>query len=263
MAQGVADNFTSVDKWLSKSIENGSMTGEYNISNIANNYTAYLEENHIFDDVKDVIEAYDLQVEEAANNFSKNIISDFTDLINKARTVLRKMSTAIEDFKYSIVKIKSVMEKNITSTHIKVISTGYNEWETEEIKNYHGSLAEMFPSYIVANINSADKRIIPIIDSIYSDINLIELYNLGIYNMREYFNSIIEKAVYSSMELHSIIEAQNLISIRLTIMIKEIEKVNESIQLQYKGNSLKAFQEQLHDLVKILNYFDLMINDCF
>ena len=190
MAQGVADNFTSADKWLSKSIENGNMTGEYNISNIANNYKAYLEENHIFDDVKDVIEAYDLQVEEAANTFSENIISDFTDLINRAHTVLRKMSTAIEDFKYSIVKIKSVMDKNITSTYIKVISTGYNEWETEEIKNYHGTIAEIFPSYIVANINSSEEKIIPIIDSIYSDINVIELYNLGIYNMREYFNSI-------------------------------------------------------------------------
>ncbi|WP_156626754.1 hypothetical protein [Clostridium tertium] len=65
------------------------------------------------------------------------------------------------------------------------------------------------------------------------------------------------------MELGSIIEGQNLISIRINVMMKEIEKVNESIQLQYKGKSLKVFQEQLNDLVKVFNYFDLMINDCF
>lgn len=263
MAGGLGDNFSSMDKWLSEDISRGKVIGKYELSKLPSNYNAYLEEHHIFDDVIDVIEAYDLQVECAASTLSNSIVSDFDELLSRAYKRLKTIFSAVESFKNSVNKLESRMSKYVTSIYTKTTMIGYNEWETEEINYSHGTLSDSFPGNIISCIAHSKRYILPLLDSFHDAIFFIGLYNSQMYNLKEYFSMIVEEVVYDSMELNSIIEAQNLISARIERMMEEIKKVNGSIEVQYKGKSLKNYQIQLESIVKSLNYFNMMINDCF
>ena len=263
-AGGLAVNFSNMDEWLSKSIKSGNMRSSYVSNNISEVYKAYLEENNIFDDVKDVIQAYDLQVETASNNLSKSVVSDFSDITSRTYNKFKKMCNLINDFKSSIKYIEEKMNGNLTSIRKVKIRTGpYYEFEEIEKREYHGTLSQLFPSEVITAIRNAKISIVPLLDTFYDAIKYIENFRTNTYNMKSYLNSVIEKAVYDSMELNSIIKSQNLISMKINTMIKEIEMIDQTIQYNYKGNSLTAYQGQLKKLVQTLRVFDMMINDCF
>lgn len=125
---------------------------------IPQDYKTYLKENEIFDDVKDVLEAYGLQVEDASAKLSKAIVSDFTDLVTRSNDKLSTIYTHFETFIDAIDYLQGKMNGNVTSIRTKRTMTGYNEWETTEIKDYHGSLSNSFPSDVVTAIAAARKR---------------------------------------------------------------------------------------------------------
>lgn len=260
---GLAENFSNMDKWLSKAIYEGNINGKNEPINIHRSYTAYLKENKIFDDVKDVIEAYDLQVESGARKLSRSIISDFEDLISRSQEKLRGIYNAIEDFRSSVNNLEDIKEKYVTSVRYKTQMEGYNTCDIEEIKENHGKLSEFFPINILNCMDEAKNSIVPIMDSLYDAIYFLDLYDSEIHDLKEYFISVIEKAVYDFIELKDIIEAQNLIHMRLKRMIEEIKRVIENIDLQFKGNSLESYKNQLNELINLLSFINLMINDCF
>ncbi|MGL4106722.1 SA1320 family protein [Clostridium sp. LP20] len=263
LSKGLAENFSDMDNWLGNSISQGIISGKYEVKNLPNSYKAYLEENNIFDDVKDVIEAYDLQVESAAINLSRNIVSDFNNLISRTQNKLKSIYNSLEDFINSVNSLDSRMNGNVTSKHFNTNLSGYNQYETTEVNTSHGILSNFFPSNISSCIEDSKRYIVPVLDSLSDALYLLDLYNSQLHDLKNYFKFIIEKAVYDSIELNSIVEAQILISARIERMMKEITRVDEVIELEYKGNSLKSYQTQLQSLVKSLEYFTLMLNDCF
>ncbi|MGL4656646.1 MAG: hypothetical protein ACRCWM_12325 [Sarcina sp.] len=85
----------------------------------------------------------------------------------------------------------------------------------------------------------------------------------SIYEFEGYLSTVVEKAIYDTYELGEIINAQKLIAIRTDIMMQEIKKIDADIEAQFKGKSIDSYQEQLQAITVSLNYFNLMIEDCF
>lgn len=68
---GVAENFEQIDKWLGQHLEEGSVSPRLGIGTVPANYKAYLERHGIFDDVKDVLQAFDKQVEKRSSEYAE------------------------------------------------------------------------------------------------------------------------------------------------------------------------------------------------
>lgn len=77
MAGGIAENFEGVDKLISGYISSGSCSSYLRPGKLPESYNAYLEENGILDDVKDIIEAFDIQVEEASNKLADEVVLSY------------------------------------------------------------------------------------------------------------------------------------------------------------------------------------------
>ncbi|MEF9920486.1 MAG: hypothetical protein RR945_05670 [Erysipelotrichaceae bacterium] len=263
IAGGLANNFSKMDSWLQEKINKGEVISGFDNKPISQDYKAYLQENEIFDDVKDVLEAYDSQVEEATSKLSKSIVKDYTDLIDRSYTKLSTIYSHFETFINAIDYLQEQMNKNVTSTRIKTTMVGYNEWESTEIKDYHGNLSSSFPSEVVSAIATAKDKINPRLSDFVTAINSISIFKTQISQIEVHFNTIIEQAIYNSMELDTIINAQMLVSLRIKRMKEEIIKIKQDIQEQYNGEALKSYQDMLSELIKLFEYFDSMLNDCF
>lgn len=262
MAGVLADNFFQADEWIQGKIKSGEAIGSFTSAAIPKNYKAYLKENHIFDDVKDVLEAYDLQVEDATTKLSESIVSDFMDVIDKSYRKLNSLYTDLETFIKAVNYIYSKLNKNLTSIRYEyeVILSGTRK---KEVKEHHGKLSDSFASDIVTEITNAKHYVNPTLPNFTTTVTFIGAFNSQINYIKDYFNTIIEQAVYNSMELDTIINAQMMVSLRIQRMIEEIKQIDNAIDVQSKGKSLKSYQDSLGDFVKLLKYFDNMINDCF
>lgn len=263
MAGSFGDNFSKIDAWIKDRINEGEGINSFSNETIEKEYKAYLQENKILDDVKDVLEAYDLQVEEATNKLSNSIVSDYTDLINRSHTKLSTIYSYFETFIKAVDYLQGKINGQVTSIRIKTEMVEYNQWESTEIKEYHGALSQSFPSEVVTAIGSAKRDVNPILPNFTTVVSYIGMFNTQINQIKEYFNIIIEEAVYNSMELDTIINAQMLISLRIKRMRQEIIQVKLEIEEQFSAIMLNDYQEMLDELIKLYEYFDLMINDCF
>ena len=73
LCQGLADNFANQDSWISQNIQNGKFVGNAPERAMPASYKEYLERDGIFDDVKDVLQAFDNQVEKRSREFAKKV----------------------------------------------------------------------------------------------------------------------------------------------------------------------------------------------
>lgn len=259
IGQGIGNNFDSADKWLTQEVQSGN----FETVTIPESYTAYLEENNILDDVKDVLEAYDLQVEEASKKLAEYINCDFEDLINRTRNKLNTINDALKDIRIPVEELARILNKNVTSAKYSNDMNSYDTSSIERTDYDHGTLASLFPGNIANCIEHANTYILPHIYSLENTLYILDIYSSRINDLKDYFAYIIEKAVYNSMELDTIISAQNLVTLRTGRMASEIKKVKSHIDAQYEGNSLEYYKTLLQSMVKSIEYFNLMIGDCF
>ena len=73
LTQGLAENFEEQDRWIGTKLQQGVFIGSNPVKNMPQSYKAYLERDEIFDDVKDVIQAFDKQVEKRSKEYAKKI----------------------------------------------------------------------------------------------------------------------------------------------------------------------------------------------
>ncbi|MGL4656173.1 MAG: SA1320 family protein, partial [Sarcina sp.] len=260
IAQVIADNFEETDEQLAKCIENG-INIKSDVINGPSTYNAYLEENHILDDVKDILEAYDLQVEKAASQLASYIVLDFAELIRSTNSKLNKIVEALRSFKTSVTEIEKRLDKSITSREWK--GTGQYDMYKEQVTENHGSFSNFLSGDIGYNIRQAKSRIIPILDDLPTTLYTLQGYSVLIENLKSEFTAIIEKAVYEYNDLDGIVKAQNMISGKVYTMINEITNVNNVISEDFKGGAVNSYKEQLQEVLRLLNYFNSMIIDCF
>ena len=263
IAGGIAENFSEMDQYLSGAMQSGQ-AGSYEFMTLPSSYEACLEEDKILSDVVDIIEAYDLQVEQAAEDLAKEIVCDFENLINITRSKMTKIYDVILDFKEAINHLNGKMKAKVTTIELgETVVHGYNDYTTEEIKKSHGMLQDFFTQATRDDIAQAKEVILPVIDSLDYVGTCLEIYRNGLYDIKGYFASIIEKAVYDHYDLDEIINAQKLITAKTIVIMEELKKNNNEIEGEFKGKSMDKYQVQLDTTVTALEYFNRLIRNCF
>ena len=79
MFQSLADSFETQDNWIGDNLKNGRFVGSLPERKIPRNYRQYLSRDGIFDDVKDVLHAFERQVDKRSGEFSKKISELFNE----------------------------------------------------------------------------------------------------------------------------------------------------------------------------------------
>ena len=258
IALGIGNNFEDMDNWLAESIESKTLNGECDFRNVPIDYEVYLLEDSILDDVQDVLEAYDLQVEKASYELASYVVSDFDSLISRTKNKLEKIVNASNDFKLAITELAKRLNQNVISKSGK----GQYDMYQDEVTQNHGTLDD-FLGNMGTDIACAKASIIPIVEDLPIVLHTLLSYRMLIGDLKGEFSSVIEKAVYEYSQLDTIIQAQNLICVKIQTIMSEIGKVNVGIGMQFTGASIRSYQEKLEGVLTLLDYFKLMIIDSF
>ncbi|MGL4654778.1 MAG: hypothetical protein ACRCWM_02665 [Sarcina sp.] len=236
----------------------------YQFKTLPRTYTEYLEEHEILNDVKDILEAYDLQVENSVFELTNHIACTFENLINMTRPKLININEGMCDFKEVINKLAFKMQDEVTRIQYgETTEVGYNEWEREKVEERYGALSTFFPQEVQESIQSSKKNIFPIINNLENTSLELNAYENSLYNLKNDLNFAIEKAVYDSQELSTIIEIQKLIGGKIEVMLSELKNVQYTLEETFEGKSISAYQAQIGEVICLLTYFNAMSEDCF
>lgn len=161
MAEAISMNFQNIDEEISKCIEKGSSIQYLKTSNMPTSYEAYLEENHILDDVKDIMEAFEMQVEESSERLANDVLQSYEPLINRTYdTTFKNIIESFEEFNDVIEGLDEKIYSNIKSEKWEEVWGEGNGLAptAKKVKYDHGTLASNLPSGIGDNIRYAKKK---------------------------------------------------------------------------------------------------------
>ena len=106
LTQGLAENFEEQDRWIGTKLQQGTFVGSNPVKNMPQSYKAYLERDEIFDDVKDVIQAFDKQVEKRSEEYLGKITQIMGENLDTLLSGLENWSLFVDDAKSAIVDVE-------------------------------------------------------------------------------------------------------------------------------------------------------------
>lgn len=270
LTAAIAINYEERDQWLKQSIEKGEMTATSNV-HVPETYEAFLEETTIFDDVKNVLQAFDEQVEERSKKLSYEISAAYTDILSRLEDKTKVIREGMNTFKTLITTLLNEMNLEIMYEEKgeKIIPYHPDSELTREqsekpvISQSIGSLGNQFPAEVREAIEDAEAKILPLIDIFNAALNACQTFHQGVHSMENYLKPVIEKGVYTAFDLDEIIQVQLLTSEVLSRMFTELTNLSSDLSEGNLGSAITNLATRINDVGKLLVYFNEMIQNCF
>lgn len=264
---GVADNFEQIDAWLGQHLEKGSVSPRLGIGTVPANYQAYLERHGIFDDVKDVFQAFDRQVEKRSSEYAKKVENAYSHSLNKLISGLQAIMSEKSRLKELVAKISSDFNESV---YVREITDNYNLLGDLTVKpsaspeTYWGKLEQLYPARAKESVQGLQSHIVPEMERIEHVIWAIRDVNNSMALVAPKLKPIIEEGVYRAFDLDEIVQGQNLVAAianRLGQELNHVIQVMEAEGMQASAiSTLKAKLSQTHQLIR---YYVRFVNDCF
>ena len=264
---GLADNFEQVDSWLGEQLSEGKYSLPFIKGTLPLNYQAYLNRDGIFDDVKDVLQAFDRQVEKRSSEYAKTVSEVYQQSLEKFDTGLRDFLSFKDDLERAVSDITSNFELSIyikeEQTTYEIVNGKNTEKKTYPV-TYWGKLKNLYPYKTRENINRLQTIIIPAISRVENVIWAIRDVNNSMALVAPKLKPIIEEGIYRAFDLDEIVKGQNLVAAianRLGQELNHVIQVMEAEGMQASAiTTLKAKLSQTHQLIR---YYVRFVNDCF
>ena len=264
---GIADNFEQVDSWLGEQLSEGKYSLPFIKGTLPLNYQAYLNRDGIFDDVKDVLQAFDRQVEKRSSEYAKTVSEVYQQSLKKFDEGLRDFLSFKDDLERAVSDITSNFELSIyvkeEQTTYEIVNGKNTEKKTYPV-TYWGKLKNLYPYKTRENINRLQTIIIPAISRVENVIWAIRDVNNSLALLAPKLKPIIEEGVYRAFDLDEIVKGQNLVAAianRLGQELNHVIQVMEAEGMQASAiSTLKAKLSQTHQLI---SYYVQFVNDCF
>ena len=264
---GIADNFEQVDSWLGEQLSEGKYSLPFIKGTLPLNYQAYLNRDGIFDDVKDVLQAFDRQVEKRSSEYAKTVSEFYQQSLKKFDTGLRDFLSFKDDLERAVSDITSNFELSIyvkeEQTTYEIVNGKNTEKKTYPV-TYWGKLKDLYPYKTRENIKQLQTIIIPAISRVENVIWQIRDVNHSLALLAPKLKPIIEEGVYRAFDLDEIVKGQNLVATianRLGQELNHVIQVMEAEGMQASAiSTLKAKLSQTHQLIR---YYVRFVNDCF
>ena len=264
---GVAENFEQIDAWLGQHLEKGSISPKLEVGTVPANYNAYLERHGIFDDVKDVFQAFDRQVEKRSSEYAKKVENAYSHSLNKLISGLQAIMSEKSRLKELVTRIRSDFNESV---YVREITDNYNLLGDLTVKpsvspeSYWGKLEQLYPARAKESVQGLQSHIVPAMERIEHVIWAIRDVNNSMALVAPKLKPIIEEGVYRAFDLDEIVKGQNLVAAianRLGQELNHVIQVMEAEGMQASAiSTLKAKLSQTHQLIR---YYVRFVNDCF
>ena len=267
LTQGLAENFEEQDRWIGTKLQQGTFVGSNPVKNMPQSYKAYLERDEIFDDVKDVIQAFDKQVEKRSKEYAKKMAEITGDSLDTLVSGLENWLRFVDDAKRAIVDV----EGNYPLT-VEVEEKYTEEYqEEEETKTttktrirYWGEFKRLYPETVVDNITDIQDKIISKKAGIVQTIQVIKTTQNNLGYLEPNLKKIIEEGIYKAFDLDEIVNSQKIVKRIIEKSQSEIKYVKEHIGTEgMSGEAIKALNQKLEEVNRSLEYYKMFIEDCF
>ena len=267
LTQGLAENFEEQDRWIGTKLQQGTFVGSNPVKNMPQSYKAYLERDEIFDDVKDVIQAFDKQVEKRSEEYIGKITQIMGENLDTLLSGLENWSLFVDDAKSAIVDVEGnypltvEVEEKYTEEYQE---EGETKTTTKTRIRYWGEFKRLYPETVVNNITDIQDKIISKKAGIVQTIQVIKTTQNNLGYLEPNLKKIIEEGVYKAFDLDEIVNSQKIVKRIIEKSQSEIKYVKEHIGTEgMSGEAIKALDQKLEEVNRSLEYYKMFIGDCF
>ena len=267
LTQGLAENFEEQDRWIGTKLQQGIFIGSNPMKNMPQSYKAYLERDEIFDDVKDVIQAFDKQVEKRSKEYAKKMAEITGDSLDTLVSGLENWLRFVDDAKRAIVDVEGnypltvEVEEKYTEEYQE---EGETKTTTKTRIRYWGKLKELYPKELVENMAATQDKIISKKERIGQTIQAIRITKNNLAYLEPNLKKIVEEGVYKAFDLDEIVNSQKIAKRIIEKSQSEIKYVKEHIGTEgMSGEAIKALNQKLEEVNRSLDYYKMFIGDCF
>lgn len=267
LVQGIAKNFDDADKWIGEKLEKGEFVTEFRNGVFPTNYNAYLERDEIFDDVKDVLQAFDRQVEKRSSEYAKKIAEVYQNVLGEFEEGLQDFLFFKDYLNRSLFQITDNYGLNVYVKEEQIIHELLNGKSVEKKtypETYWGTLEQLYPYRTRENIARIRNVIIPALIQIQQAIWRSQNTRHMLGNLGTKLKPIVEDGVYHAFDLDEIVKGQKYVAAianRLGQELNHVIQVMEAEGMQASAiSTLKAKLSQTHQLIR---YYVRFVNDCF
>lgn len=264
---GVAENFEQIDKWLGQHLEEGSVSPRLGIGTVPANYKAYLERHGIFDDVKDVLQAFDKQVEKRSSEYAKKVENAYSNSLNKLISGLQAIMSEKSRLKELVTKISSDFTESI---FVREIKDNYNLLGDLTVKpsaspeTYWGKLEQLYSARTKESVQGLQSHIIPAMERIEHVIWQIRDVNNSLALLEPQLKPIIEEGVYRAFDLDEIVKGQKLVATIANRLGQELNHVIQVMEAEgMQASAISTLKEKLSKTHQLIRYYVRFVNDCF
>ena len=267
LTQGLAENFEEQDRWIGTKLQQGIFIGSNPMKNMPQSYKAYLERDEIFDDVKDVIQAFDKQVEKRSEEYSGKLTQIMGENLDAFSSGLENWSVFVDDAKRAIVAVEGNYPLTVEVAE-KYTEEYQEEGETKTTTKtrirYWGKLKELYPKELVENMAATQDKIISKKERIGQTIQAIRITKNNLAYLEPNLKKIVEEGVYKAFDLDEIVNSQKIAKRIIEKSQSEIKYVKEHIGTEgMSGEAIKALNQKLEEVNRSLEYYKMFIGDCF
>ncbi|WP_454956245.1 SA1320 family protein [Gemella sanguinis] len=256
MFQSLADSFETQDNWIGDNLKNGKFVGSLPERKIPRNYRQYLSRDGIFDDVKDVLHAFERQVDKRSGEFSKRISELFNESFGNFEGGLENWYGSTVWFEKHILQVSQ-------NSKLDVEVEKRNE-DNKGKKRYWGKLIRLYPESIKNLIITAESTIIPAKRKIGQAIETSKAVKNNLSSLEPQVKEIVKESVYKDLELYEIVSSQKLIAQISNKIVQELNYVLKYINSEgMSGEAVTAIRFKVRDSEKSFNYYGRFIGDCF
>ena len=252
MFQSLADSFEAQDNWIGDNLKNGRFVGSLPERKIPRNYGQYLSRDGIFDDVKDVLHAFERQVDKRSGEFSKKISELYNESFSNFEGGLENWYSIVVEFEKYILRIRRNFEFDV------------NVGKDRMKSRYWGKMRELYPESIKNLIITAESTIIPAKRKIGQAIETSKVVKNNLSSLEPQVKEIVKESVYKDLELYEIVSSQKLIAQISNKIVQELDYVLKHINSEgMSGEAISALKSKVRDSEKSFNYYGRFIGDCF
>lgn len=252
MFQSLADSFEAQDNWIGDNLKNGRFVGSLPERKIPRNYGQYLSRDGIFDDVKDVLHAFERQVDKRSGEFSKKISELYNESFSNFEGGLENWYSIVVEFEKYILRIRRNFEFDV------------NVGKDRMKSRYWGKMRELYPESIKNLIITAESTIIPAKRKIGQAIETSKVVKNNLSSLEPQVKEIVKESVYKDLELYEIVSSQKLIAQISNKIVQELDYVLKHMNSEgMSGEAISALKSKVKDSEKSFNYYGRFIGDCF
>lgn len=256
MFQSLADSFETQDNWIGDNLKNGRFVGSLPERKIPRNYRQYLSRDGIFDDVKDVLHAFERQVDKRSGEFAKKISELFNESFGNFEGGLENWYGIAAWFEKYILQVSQNSKLDV--------EVEKKDGDDKGKRRYWGKLIRLYPESIKNLIITAESTIIPAKRKIGQAIETSKVVKNNLSSLEPQVKEIVKESVYKDLELYEIVSSQKLIAQISNKIVQELEYVLRHINSEgMSGEAITALRTKVRDSEKSFNYYGRFVEDCF